>query len=868
MSATNVSARFVRDNQPIARVEQYGEGKHVIVSKNAELTVAFRLELPEIFSLSQQDLLALHDAFVGAISVLPDDTLVHKQDWYTDAKYSAELPRDVEVEMSRRASERHFAGRPILKHESYLFLTKVVRRRVKSLASTLMRTKVVSKEVSDPAAQEAFFSAIANFERVVSDTGRIRVRRLTPDDIAGTSAAESGAERAGIIERYLTLAEDERPVLRDLDLTDGLKIGDKRCKLFTISNSNSLPGLVSPGISVSEYSSEVASVYMSLGNCFGIYCDVPHLYNQYILVENDKVTRSNLEGQQRRMLTYQAVSPPNGVYARQIGQFLESSTADQSKIVRTHANLLVWGESREQLKDNCSIVTAAFTKGGVTPKEEAHSLPTIFWAGIPGNAGDLPHEEYFPSLIQEAACLFTLESNYRSSRSPAGIRFVDRLTGYPVSVDLSDEPRDRGLIANRNKLIIGPSGTGKSFLTNHLVDGYHAQGSHVLLVDVGGSYSGTCEYVGGTYISYDEDSPIQFNPFYLAEGETLDTEKVESLKQLIVTIWKTADATLAQSEYMTLSNAITGFYEHCDETGTFPKFDSFYDYVEGPFSKKLQAQRVREKDFDLQNFLYVLSAFHSDGGTYGYLLNSEERLDLLSERFIVFELDNVKDHPVLFPVVTLVIMDVFIRKMRKLPGDVRKIICIEEAWKALMKESMADFIKYLFKTVRKFYGEAWVVTQDVEDLIASPFVKQAIVANSDVKVLMDLRKFANRFDDITDLLGLSEKDVAQVLSVNSSPDPRRRYKECFIALGSSYSNVYGVEVPIESYLKYTTEKPEKEAVQILARRYGSIERGIRALADLARSEGSLADALAQVRSRHRAALRHRDTPEPLEALAA
>ena len=184
------------------------------------------------------------------------------------------------------------------------------------------------------------------------------------------------------------------------------------------------------------------------------------------------------------------------------------------------------------------------------------------------------------------------------------------------------------------------------------------------------------------------------------------------------------------------------------------------------------------------------------GGEFDYLLNATENLDLLKERFIVFELDNIKDHPILFPVVTIIIMEVFISKMRKLKG-IRKIILIEEAWKAIAKEGMAEYIKYLFKTVRKFFGEAIVVTQEVEDIISSPVVKQAIINNSDCKILLDQSKYQNKFDQIQDLLGLTEKEKALVLSVNKANDPAKKYKEVFISLGGILSKVYRTEVSIK-----------------------------------------------------------------------
>jgi conjugation system TraG family ATPase len=291
-----------------------------------------------------------------------------------------------------------------------------------------------------------------------------------------------------------------------------------------------------------------------------------------------------------------------------------------------------------------------------------------------------------------------------------------------------------------------------------------------------------------------------------------------------------SDESYNRSEYVALSNALQLYYDKLlKDDSIFPCFNSFYEFLEDEFIHIIAEHKVKEKDFDISNFLYVLRPYY-EGGEFDYLLNAKENLYLLHQRFIVFELDNIKDHPILFPVVTIIIMEVFISKMRKLKG-VRKMILIEEAWKAIAKEGMAEYIKYLFKTVRKFYGEAVVVTQEIEDIISSPVVKQAIINNSDCKILLDQSKYQNKFDHVQELLGLTEKEKTLVLSVNKANDPSRKYKEVFISLGGMLSRVYRTEVSPEEYLAYTTEETEKVRVQAYAARFGSMEKGIAALAD-------------------------------------
>lgn len=308
----------------------------------------------------------------------------------------------------------------------------------------------------------------------------------------------------------------------------------------------------------------------------------------------------------------------------------------------------------------------------------------------------------------------------------------------------------------------------------------------------------------------------------------MDTEKKESIKTLLLSLWKKDNETYKRSEYVALSNALGGYFEYLEQNPhVFPCFNTFYEYTRDRYVEVLQKDRVKEKDFDIDNFLYVLRPFYN-GGEFDYLLNAKENLDLLHERFIVFELDAIKDHVILMPATVLILMQLFIDKMRKLKGQ-RKLILIEEAWKALMRDGFAEYIKYLFKTVRKFYGEAMVVTQELEDIISSPIVKQAIINNSDCKILLDQSKYQNKFTLIQELLGLNEKEKALILSMNRANDPSRKYKEVFISLGGIISKVYRTEVSPEEYMTYSTEEREKLKVLQYAEKYGSMQNGIRAL---------------------------------------
>ncbi|AFD05352.1 TraG family conjugative transposon ATPase [Solitalea canadensis] len=810
----------MRDILPIMGVEY-----DCIVSRQGDVTVAFQVDLPELFTLSDKEYEAFHQAWVKAIKVLPKFTVFHKQDWFTESRYTADFEK-ADTGFLSRSSECFFNERPYLKHSCYLLFTKKPdgRKPSSSLFCNLLRGSIVPLQTINRQLLLDFLDSAGQFSRILEDSGFVKLNRLKEEDLVGT------INKAGLIERYCALSTDEHglPLLKDISFDEGLKVGDAHCQLFTLTDAADLPALCGARINYDRYSTDRTKFSVGFASSLGQLLSCNHIYNQYIFIEDNAQTLKKLESKRLRLQSLSAYSRENLIARDATNDFLNEAISHQRLPVKAHFNVLAWTDQKSELKELKNKIISALAELDATGKLETVGAPQIFWAGIPGNEADFPMNDTFDTFCEQATCFLNLETSYRSSLSPFGIRLGDRLTGFPVHVDISDEPIKRGYCTNRNKFILGPSGSGKSFFTNHMVRSYYEQGTHVVLVDVGHSYKGLCEMVGGYYFTYDEKHPICFNPFYIGSDDQLDTEKKESIKTLLLALWKKDDETFKRSEYVALSNALGLYYKKLETIPSiFPGFNSFYEYLRDEFTTVLANDNVKEKDFDINNFLYVLRPYYK-GGEFDYLLNATGNLNLLNERFIVFELDNIKDHPILFPVVTIIIMEVFISKMRKLKG-IRKMILIEEAWKAIAKEGMAEYIKYLFKTVRKFFGEAIVVTQEIEDVISSPIVKQAIINNADCKILLDQSKYQNKFDQIQELLGLTEKEKALVLSVNKANDPNRKYKEVFISLGGMHSKVYRTEVSPEEYLVYTTEETEKMKVQEYAKKYGGIEKGIKAL---------------------------------------
>lgn len=798
-----------------------------IITKDADITVAFRVTLPELFTLTSEDYESIHTTWVKAIKVLPDYCILHKQDWFTEEKYAPEIQKD-DLSFLSRAYENHFNERPYLEHTCNLFLTKTTKERNRQLSTfnALSRNFIVPKELNKETLVK-FIESVEQFQNIVNDSGFITLTRLYSDDIIGTK------EFPGIVEKYFSLSQKDTTSLKDITIyPHEMKIGDDILCLHTLSDTDDLIERIKTDMRYEKLSLDRIDCRLSFAAPVGLLLPCNHIYNQYIFLDEVSENLKSFEKTAKNMYSLSKYSRANEVNRLWIEEYLNEAHMKGLTSIRCHCNVLAWSDNREKLKRIKNETGSQIALMECKPRYNTTDCPTLFWAGIPGNSADFPYEESFYTYVEQAVAFFTEETNYRDSLSPFGIKMADRF-GKPLHLDISDMPMKLGWTTNRNKFILGPSGSGKSFFTNHLVRQYWEQGTHILLIDTGNSYQGLCNLIhakthgkDGVYFTYTPESPITFNPFYSENG--FDIEKKESIKTLILTLWKREDEPPSRSEEVALSDAVNLYINKLQSRDCKPGFNTFYEFVRSEYRDILQKKEVREKDFDIMNFLNVLAPFYR-GGEYDYLLNSDKQLDLLNKRFIVFELDTIKDHKVLFPVVTLIIMETFINKMRSLKG-IRKMILIEEAWKALTKGGMAEYIRYLFKTVRKYFGEACVVTQELDDIIGNVVVKDAIINNSDCKILLDTKKYMNRFEQIQNLLGLTDKERSQILSINLSNNPNRKYKEVWISTGS-HSAVYATEVSLEEYYAYTTEESEKVELFNLAEKLGgNLELAIKQLA--------------------------------------
>ena len=533
------------------------------------------------------------------------------------------------------------------------------------------------------------------------------------------------------------------------------------------------------------------------------------IYNQMLFMPNQKRELSLLEKKKNRHASMP--NPNNQIVVEDIKKVQDVIARENKQLVYCHFNLMVSIPIDEDIQKCTNHLENAFGRMGIHISKRAYNQLELFVNSFPGNCyGMNPDYDRFLTLSDAAACLMYKEHIQHSEDSPLKIFYTDR-QGVPVAIDISGKEGKNKITDNSNFFCLGPSGSGKSFHMNSVVRQMWEQGTDIVMVDTGNSYEGLCEYVNGKYISYTEEHPITMNPFAI-KREELNIEKIGFLKNLIMLIWKGTNGKITKTEDHLIEDVITEYYDEHFRTGRIKElsFNSFYE-----FSVKRIPEIVRDnklEGIDLATYNYLLKDFYK-GGNHDTTLNENLDTSLFDETFIVFEIDSIKDDPLLFPLVTLIIMDVFIQKMRIKKN--RKVLVIEEAWKAIASPMMAEYIKYLYKTARKFWASVGVVTQEIQDIVGSPIVKEAIINNSDVVMLLDQSKFRERFDEIKAILGLTDVDCKKIFTINrlENKDGRSFFREVFIRRGT-VSAVYGVEEPHECYMTYTTERAEKEALKL------------------------------------------------------
>ena len=810
------------------------DGVGVLYTKTGEYSAVLKIENPvQKYSADIDSYYDFTHLFTALAQTLGEGYAIHKQDIFVRKQFASE-PTDGQEFLSS-SYFRYFKGRPYTDSLCYLTIT-----------------------------QEAKKSRLFSFDSKKWRDFLVKIRKVHDQLRDGGVQARflNKAEASEYVDRYFAMNFKDRTVSMTNFKADDetVSMGDKRCKVYSLVDVDcaALPSQIRPYTNIevnnTEMPVDLVSVVDSIPNAETV------VYNQIIFLPNQKRELSLLDKKKNRHASIP--NPNNQMAVEDIKRVQEVIARESKQLVYTHFNMVVAVSAGADLQKCTNHLENAFGRMGIHISKRAYNQLELFVGSFPGNCYTL-NEEYdrFLTLSDAAMCLMYKERVLHSEETPLKIYYTDR-QGVPVAIDITGKEGKNKLTDNSNFFCLGPSGSGKSFHMNSVVRQLHEQNTDVVMVDTGNSYEGLCEYLGGKYISYTEEKPITMNPFRI-NREEMNVEKTGFLKNLVLLIWKGTQGTITKTEDRLIEHVITEYYDayfngfegftpqqredlrkslviddrnRGEQKGESEQeraariediinkiesrrmklkvkelsFNSFYEYSVQRIPDICDENRIT--GIDISTYRYMMKDFYW-GGNHDKTLNENMDSSLFDETFIVFEIDSIKDDPLLFPIVTLIIMDVFLQKMRIKKG--RKVLVIEEAWKAIASPLMAEYIKFMYKTARKFWASVGVVTQEIQDIIGSEIVKEAIINNSDVVMLLDQSKFRERFDTIKAILGLTDVDCKKIFTINrlENKDGRSFFREVFIRRGTT-SGVYGVEEPHECYMTYTTERAEKEALKL------------------------------------------------------
>lgn len=809
-------------------------GIGVIYTKTGEYSAVLKLENPvQKYCANIDSYYEFTQLFTAIAQTLGEGYAIHKQDIFIRKKFTEES--DENREFLSTSYFRYFNGRPYTDSECYLTITQEVKKsRLFSFDGKKWRD---------------FLVKIRKVHDQLRDAG-VQVRFLNRQEVNE------------YVDRYFAMNFRDKVVsMTNFKVDDEcISMGDKRCKVYSLVDVDnvSLPSVIHPYTNVEVNNSSMPMDLVSVVS--GIPNTEAVVYNQMIFIPNQKRELALLDKKKNRHASMP--NPGNQMAVEDIKRVQEVVARESKQLVYTHYNLVVAMSADTDIHKCTNHLENQFSRMGIHISKRAYNQLELFVNSFPGNCyGMNPDYDRFLTLGDAAACLMYKERILHSEKTPLKIYYTDR-QGVPVAIDITGKEGAEKLTDNSNFFCLGPSGSGKSFHMNSVVRQLHEQGTDVVIVDTGNSYEGLCEYLGGKYISYTEECPITMNPFRINRQE-LNVEKTGFLKNLVLLIWKGSQGTVTKTEYRLIEQVITEYYDTYfngfdgftppqredlrksllidernksgnraeSETELNARIETVIDEIERR-RKELKVESLSFNTFyefsvqripdicnensitgiDISTYRYMMKDFYR-GGNHDKTLNENMDSSLFDETFIVFEIDSIKDDPLLFPLVTLIIMDVFLQKMRIKKN--RKVLVIEEAWKAIASPLMAEYIKFMYKTARKFWASVGVVTQEIQDIIGSEIVKEAIINNSDVVMLLDQSKFRERFDTIKAILGLTDVDCKKIFTINrlENKEGRSFFREVFIRRGTT-SGVYGVEEPHECYMTYTTERAEKEALKL------------------------------------------------------
>ena len=775
---------------------------HVAFANNGNVVLCYRINLPEIYSLSESDFDELHGTWFQAFKSLPIGTVIHKQDVYQKSHYSAEqLPSDTFLQ---KATQDYFKGREHVGHESYLFFVLPLDKALKAskYVNPFRKTEKSLYRKLDVQVAE-FMTSVNDAVSFINNSSKLSVIPLNSSEIIQYTESYYNGFNKGF----------DTDILLD---KKHIEIGDNYFDAIAVNSELCFGGLVQSSKTNDKFTSDDFTFHQGFIDGLGLDLNENHIVNHILYLDDKHKWRKLLEKKIEELNKSSNFGTQNKVILKKIEHILDKINGDDnSRVIRGHLNLIFWHSEENELKRIASNVKAAFKELDIVPyypkgEERKH----YFLNSYPCFASNFSNEDLYVTDLKHALCLYINNTNYKSDET--GIIFNDRQHNIPVLKDVWDEEKKR--IKARNFAIFAPTGEGKSFLANNILRQYFEQNVRLVIIDLGGSYAKFAKLYPDKHIilRYEQGKNLGINPFYISNETDLTPERLEDLAVFVLELMAKHEVSKAQE--VAMKKVLLSYY---NTIRTAHSLASLYQFVDSTKETLIKELKIKDEHFSVYDFLHILSEYVDDG-LYSFLFNvgKDQTYKIEDKRMIIFELDEVKDNKEILSVMLKLIKSAIQRTIWRNRSE-RGIILFDEFAKQLKFANVLESVEFYYQAIRKQNGAIGIILQSINQLPQNS-TSASILENT--QVIYSLRN-EKGYEELKNRLSLSSHDLNQLKSIRNNLTGDRKYTEIFIKIGKE-SNIFRLEVPPEVYAAYLTDGKESEAIMKLYEKTNNMEQAI------------------------------------------
>ena len=778
--------------------------KNLVFANNGNLVLCFKVELPEIYSLSEKDFDDLHGIWFQALRSFMTGGVIHKQDVYRKRKYSGEkLPKE---SFLGKATRNYFEGREYLEHESYLFFCWPKNRTLNHKKFVNPFKKIPSKSLKE------LEEGLQDFTRAVNDTvsflnnsKRLNLIPLGEEEILQLSTSYFNGYNEGY----------DTDILLD---KAQLQIGRNLFEVLAVNNELCFGEAVQSSKTNEKYTADDFVFHQGFIDGLGLDLNEDHILNQIFYMDDRSRWRRLLEKRIEELKKSSNFGSQNKVVLERIRHILDRiNEDDSSRVIRGHFNVTFWNEDYKNLLRTASEIKTRFKELDITPYLPlAEERKNYFLNSFFCFSSNFANEDLFVTDLKHALCLLINNTNYKSDEQ--GIIFNDRQHNIPVIKDVWDEHKKR--IKARNFAIFAPTGEGKSFLANNILRQYYEDGVRLVIIDLGGSYNKFAKLYPQDHLilRYEQGKNLGINPFFINSMKDLGPQHLEDLTIFLLELFASGEL-LDKAREVAMKKILKHYYDNVDQGHSM---ESFYDFIEVEQERLLTNLQIHRDYFDVENFLHIMSEYVK-GGLYSFLfeISEDQSFRLEEKRLIVFELDEIKDNKEILSVMLKLIKSAIQRTIWQNRNE-KGIILFDEFAKQLKFGNVLESVEFYYQAIRKQNGAIGIILQSINQLPENA-TSASILENTQVIYSLHNEK---GYDQLQERLNLSSHDLNQLKSIKNNLSGDQKYTEIFIKIGRQ-SNIFRLEVPPEVYAAYLTDGQENNLLMQLYAETGSMEKAIR-----------------------------------------